>query len=267
MRHVISILALVVGCYQPAASDCEYRCAASSPSCPSGLLCDGDGFCRAPGASEPTCRDDAGVASCSNPDAGALNPESCSCTTVGEQQPCFLGDNGPASRCNAGGMVTCEPSLRFGSCIGATGPAQEICFDTMDSDCDGSVINGCTCGDASNTCFDATGVEFAADRLVFVPSTVALGGSFTMYVLSKAPLFNLTYQPDSGACTGAGFQSCSVGAPCTSWFVQEFATTATSPFFTTSGPHSVTVHVGDTGNPGPCVNFSRNITGTITITN
>ncbi|MEO8707164.1 MAG: hypothetical protein ABI867_44465 [Kofleriaceae bacterium] len=263
MRFVIAAVIATAGCYRPTVGDCEYACATSTPQCPEGLTCDGDGFCREPGATEACA---VNVLACTNPDAGPLSPESCQCDSVGMQQPCFLGDNSAASRCSAGGVVTCESTLRFGACTGATGPAQELCFDPTDSDCDGNVDNGCSCADASNTCLDASGAELTTDTLVFVPPEVPLAGAFTIYVLSQAPLVNLTLQTDTGACTGAGFTSCVSGGRCASWNVQQLSTTAKAPFFTSTGAHTVKVHVGDTGNPGPCVNFAKTITGSITIT-
>jgi hypothetical protein len=42
------VLAITASCYTPSARDCSFQCSAAS-ACPSGLACDSEGYCRAPG--------------------------------------------------------------------------------------------------------------------------------------------------------------------------------------------------------------------------
>ncbi|MCB9603737.1 MAG: hypothetical protein H6720_25750 [Sandaracinus sp.] len=72
--------------------------------------------------------------------------EDCFCAG-GESQECFarggLGACGP-------GTQTCEAASgvewgRWGACVDASGPNDELCDGTVDDDCDGTVDEGCAC--------------------------------------------------------------------------------------------------------------------------
>jgi len=77
---------------------------------------------------------------------------------VDENCPCTLGDSRTCGS-NLGectyGVQTCvnqggQP--RWTPCAGGTEPAEEVCGDGLDNDCEGSADNGCTCDEDSRRC-------------------------------------------------------------------------------------------------------------------
>lgn len=51
-------LVIAAACYRPSAVDCAYTCGgATGLVCPNGLACDGEGYCRTPELTIPSCRD------------------------------------------------------------------------------------------------------------------------------------------------------------------------------------------------------------------
>lgn len=62
--------------------------------------------------------------------------EGCSCEP-GQAQVCFPGAPGTDLGTCAGGSQQCSSAGRWGSCSGAVLPAEDICGDGIDSDCDG----------------------------------------------------------------------------------------------------------------------------------
>ncbi|MFO0602316.1 MAG: MopE-related protein [Polyangiales bacterium] len=80
--------------------------------------------------------------------------EDCPCA-VGSTQPCFPGDpaNHRVGACRDG-MQRCEGTGEFGTwsaCTGATLPADDVCGDGVDQDCNGVVDDGAMCCRAGTT--------------------------------------------------------------------------------------------------------------------
>jgi hypothetical protein len=78
-RAAVTLTALfaVASCYTPSPGDCSYRCAATEPSCPSGLECDSaTNLCRLPNAMVP-CGGTGEDAGCSPPMASCSGAAGC----------------------------------------------------------------------------------------------------------------------------------------------------------------------------------------------
>lgn len=72
--------------------------------------------------------------------------EGCQCLPTQGSQECYLGHpddlNGDFTICSAG-TQPCELEF-WGDCVGAQGPVEEVCDDTLDNDCDGDVDEDCS---------------------------------------------------------------------------------------------------------------------------
>jgi len=71
-------------------------------------------------------------------DCNGQTDEGCECRD-GEQRACGLD----VGACQAG-TQTCAAGS-WGACQGSVGPAEEVCHDGLDNDCDGTVDEGCVC--------------------------------------------------------------------------------------------------------------------------
>lgn len=85
--------------------------------------------------------------------------EGCACPNTAAMRDCY---SGPAATMGRGtcrvGHQSCTMGaggmLVWGTCTGEVGPAPERC-DGMDRDCDGNLMNGCTCEvGMTHTCYD-----------------------------------------------------------------------------------------------------------------
>lgn len=74
MRYAL-LTAALVGCYSPSYSDCSVTCPAGS--CPSGLECDPDGYCRASGYTGTCSEGDAGGGTDTDGDRVPDNQDNC----------------------------------------------------------------------------------------------------------------------------------------------------------------------------------------------
>ncbi len=88
----------------------------------------------------------------------------CLCT-AGSTRPCYAGPAGTAGvgACREG-MQACVVeggTAVLGACEGSTVPADDVCGDGIDSDCDGMVDEGCACtvGEARDCFEDASGTR------------------------------------------------------------------------------------------------------------
>jgi len=91
-------------------------------------------------------------------DGNGFVDEECGCP-VGSTQPCFAGNPEYAGKgaCTSG-VQTCEnqgssgefQSGAWGECVGAVAPSEEAC-DGLDNNCDGTVDDGCACGEGETT--------------------------------------------------------------------------------------------------------------------
>lgn len=87
MRFVV-VLALIAGCsYSASFNDCDVRLCQGPTDCPDAFTCDGDGFCRAPGATQ-SC---AAVLGDANKGTDAPTG-SAQCTGTAVTCPTFTGD-------------------------------------------------------------------------------------------------------------------------------------------------------------------------------
>lgn len=99
----------------------------------------------------------AGVEICNNgtdDDRDGMVDENCPCAP-GMTQMCYPGD---ARQRNVGacrsGTQRCEGTGEFGNwgaCTGAVTPAEDVCGDGVDNDCDGATDNGASCCRAGTT--------------------------------------------------------------------------------------------------------------------
>jgi hypothetical protein len=141
--------------------------------------CDGmtdEGLMRACGTTMGACR--AGMQSCSD---GAWS------TCTGETLPMVETCNGVDDDCDgtvddgltracgtdvgvcAAGTERCAAGV-WGACMGAIGPATEICEGSRDEDCDGATDEGCTCTiGATRTCGTDVGECAAGMQMCVLP--------------------------------------------------------------------------------------------------
>jgi len=117
-------------------------------------------------------------------DCNGLVDDGCYCAS-GSTEWCNTGLLGNC----ADGLMTCLDSEDgYGPCLVQNAPAQEVCFNGVDDDCDGVVDNGCTCvagttmacdtglsglcGVGLTTCLD-DGSGFGPCEVMFGPGDVA----------------------------------------------------------------------------------------------
>ena len=144
-------------CYDgPAGTAGVGACAAGVQTC----LADGSGYGACVGAVGPAA-EACGNGVDDNCD-GAVD-EGCVCAP-GAAAACYDGPAGTAGvgAC-AAGVQTCLPDgSGYGVCVGAVGPAFEICGDGVDNDCDGAVDDGCV-GDRAWRDTNRNGVQDAGE--------------------------------------------------------------------------------------------------------
>ena len=110
MVRLLAIAALAMGCtYGASFEDCQVRSCAGPSDCPSGFTCDGDGFCRAPGA----------TIACSVVLDGGIDGKT--------------GDGAPA-RCT-GTATTCGTFTMMGACVAQTGCGYTATTCTVTTNC------------------------------------------------------------------------------------------------------------------------------------
>ncbi len=144
-------------CYDgPAGTAGVGACAAGVQTC----LADGSGYGACVGAVGPAAE------ACGNgvdDDCDGAVDEGCVCAP-GAAAACYDGPvgTGGVGAC-AAGVQTCLPDgSGYGVCVGAVGPAFEICGDGVDNDCDGAVDDGCV-GDRAWRDTNRNGVQDAGE--------------------------------------------------------------------------------------------------------
>jgi hypothetical protein len=186
-------------------------------------------------------------------DAGALDTEGCACSLEGEAKACYLGTPGPASACTPGNQ-SCT-SGKWGPCVGAGAPAEELCGDGIDNDCDGKTDEGCVCTSGYDLCEDEKGTQLPSGDNVFVDKQiVGIGDTLHVYVVSTSPLGEVAHSMSDSQtpfyCGGqTGVNDCEVGDGCNGWYGAVVAIPVNSPPFHAGEDNEITLYLGDSGPP------------------
>lgn len=127
--------------------DCSIKCAAP----PNAAAVCVDGVCGM-GACDPVYTDCDGDAA-NGCERNTLQDGACLCTPL-SQEPCYLGPLGTqgVGPCKSG-MRTCNAAgTAYGSCVGQVLPLAEICGNSVDDDCNGTVDEADLDGDGWTAC-------------------------------------------------------------------------------------------------------------------
>jgi len=134
--------------------------------------------------------------------AGTCQPPSpddfagCKCEP-GSIRDCAHGMVGGASACQKGNQ-RCENGV-WATCVGATDPVPEVCFDGIDNNCDGILDNGCL----GAVDYEACGTtNDSAPHVVTDKATYAPGDTVQFLVFWTTPISNVHLRRSDGYCAG-----------------------------------------------------------------
>ena len=131
MVRLLVIAAVLAGCtYGASFEDCRVSACQNAGDCPSGFTCDGDGFCRAPGA----------TSSCAAVLDGGVDAKT--------------GDGAPPARCT-GTATTCAALAQMTACVAQTGCGWTATTCTVTTNC-GMYTTNTACTNAPECMTDFT---------------------------------------------------------------------------------------------------------------
>lgn len=172
IRGWIAVASLwLTGCYSPHARSCAFRCSQDG-RCPSGLMCDVDGFCRIPG--EPCTPNDAAIVRCATPaecdDGNPCTQDICisnQCAWPNWPNSTTCNDNvfcNGIDECVAGECIhsmdacpnpasTCDEAKQWCACDDGNPCTGDDHIQSDGVTCSGVILNAVLCGACnSSTC-------------------------------------------------------------------------------------------------------------------
>ncbi len=152
-------------------------------------------------------------------DGNGLIDEGCACAS-GATQFCFPGSPAEATHgsCRVG-TQTCMVAGEFSSwseCVGAVGPAADVCGDGLDQDCNGVVDDGAACcaEGTSETCYDGP-AGTAGVGVCRAGSRLCASGAFGVCAGQLTPSAEVCGNSADDNCNGSVDEGC-VCTPSTS---------------------------------------------------
>jgi hypothetical protein len=145
-------------------------------------------------------------------DLNGFIDEVCGCS-LGQTQSCFGGLPSQATNPNCTqGIQTCEGTTEFhgwGSCqgwsCGPTPPPPEICYDSIDNDCDGLIDEGCDLNVMVNIDGDCIYVSCPPQAPYPIGCSINMQGGDSRGCVASTPTGSTVYFKEGDKCPIFGF--------------------------------------------------------------